>query len=429
MSAFFKNISGFLFLGLYRLVFFLLLPFIILFFIVRIFKGKEDRSRLFEKFGISSKKRPPGDLYWFHGASLGELNSAKPLMDSLLQQDPSCYILVTAGTQAAAKIYNQKEEERIIHQFFPLDFYLFSHFFLKRWDPTAIFWIEADIWPSFLNHISALKIPLFFLNARIDLSVFQKWGLFSPLLSKTLQGFSHIFSQSASITNHLKKELQGHPSLSTANLKYAVTLPKLKTPPLSEGCPTWVASNIHEEEAGEILKAHTLLSKEFPSLCTILVPRHFHWIERYEEKLKEKNIKFQRRSQKSPSKLFPGIYIGDTMGEMSYYYDLSDIIFMGGSLKKEIGGHNLLEPASLSKAILSGPYMGKNSEIQHYFRENGALITTRSAEEIKTSVKELLHTPERLKKLKKNSEKIFSEYENILKEVLQIIWKKVKPHV
>ena len=52
-----------------NLVFFLS-PIIIL---IRLLKKKEDPKRFKEKFSIYEKKKLPGKLVWFHGASVGEI--------------------------------------------------------------------------------------------------------------------------------------------------------------------------------------------------------------------------------------------------------------------------------------------------------------------------------------------------------------------
>ena len=43
-------------------------------------KGKEERTRRRERYGISKVARPPGPLVWVHAASVGESNAVIPLV-------------------------------------------------------------------------------------------------------------------------------------------------------------------------------------------------------------------------------------------------------------------------------------------------------------------------------------------------------------
>jgi len=68
---------------LYRVIInfiFLISPLIL---ILRIFKNKEDPIRFKEKFCYFSEKKTNGKLIWFHGASVGELQSIVPLLEKL----------------------------------------------------------------------------------------------------------------------------------------------------------------------------------------------------------------------------------------------------------------------------------------------------------------------------------------------------------
>ncbi|MGB1987700.1 MAG: 3-deoxy-D-manno-octulosonic acid transferase, partial [Parvibaculales bacterium] len=112
-------------LRLYRLIAFLAAPLLRFRLRQRAAMGKEDPSRIEERFGHASVQRPNGDLIWVHAASVGETNSILPLIDDLLTQYPNSHILLTTGTVTSAEIIaahqnrQNKTCRRLIHQFAP----------------------------------------------------------------------------------------------------------------------------------------------------------------------------------------------------------------------------------------------------------------------------------------------------------------------
>ena len=79
---------------LYRIIINLILilsPIIIIF---RLIKKKEDLVRFKEKFCFFSEKNIKGKLIWFHGASVGELQSIVPLLEKLEKNPRITKILV-----------------------------------------------------------------------------------------------------------------------------------------------------------------------------------------------------------------------------------------------------------------------------------------------------------------------------------------------
>ena len=151
-------------------------PLIIIF---RFFKKKEDPIRFREKLGFFSKEKKKGKLIWFHGASVGELQSIIPIIEKLNKDKKIKQILLTSNTLSSSKIVNQYKFKKVIHQFFPVDTDFLSKKFLDYWKPSASFFIDSEIWPNTILNLYKKNIPIVLLNARITKKTFKKWKLIS----------------------------------------------------------------------------------------------------------------------------------------------------------------------------------------------------------------------------------------------------------
>ncbi len=130
--------------------------------IYRILKKKEHHKRFLEKFGISSKKRNKGKLIWFHGSSVGEILSVIPLIENLEKKKYINQILLTSNTLSSANVFNKLKLKKTTHQFFPLDSNFITKKFLNYWKPSAIFFIESEIWPNLIYNIYKKKYSIWF---------------------------------------------------------------------------------------------------------------------------------------------------------------------------------------------------------------------------------------------------------------------------
>ena len=101
----------------------------------RVKKGKEDPTRLDERFGKANIPRPQGTLIWCHVASVGEAMSMKLLIQEIESQYPNFQILMTSGTLTSAKIIKTSFSVNTIHQFLPFDHNIWINRFLNHWRP------------------------------------------------------------------------------------------------------------------------------------------------------------------------------------------------------------------------------------------------------------------------------------------------------
>ena len=87
------------------------------------------------------------------------------------------------------------------------------------------------------------------------------------------------------------------------------------------------------------------------------------------------------------------VVLVDSVGELAALYAAADVAFVGGSLVP-IGGHNLLEPAALGLAVLTGPYHSNSKEIAHLLLSQGAARQVADASELAAVLATLLADPQ-----------------------------------
>ena len=130
----------------------------------------------------------------------------------------------------------------------------------------------------------------------------------------------------------------------------------------------WCAASTHEGEEELIYELHKNIKKYHKKLVTILIPRHVNRIDEIISDLKMNNLNFIKHSSNQKIKKNTDIYLVDTYGETSKFYDLTNITFLGGSIIKH-GGQNPLEPARQGNYILSGPNIDNFREVYAFLRQ------------------------------------------------------------
>lgn len=325
----------------------------------RLRRGKEHPQRLPERRGLSSVARPGGPLVWVHAASVGELVSVLPLIEAI--RGRTIAVLVTAGTVTAAEVAAQRLPAGAIHQFVPLDTPQYAGRFLNHWQPDLALIVESDLWPNLIMASARRKIPLILINGRISDRSFRRWRLAPRTIAALLGRFDLCLAQSADDTERFA-ELGAPRYLTTGNLKLDVPAPTADSSRLwmmqtAIGVrPVIAAASTHPGEEEMVIGAHRRLKPSFPSLLTIVVPRHPERGPAVAAIAKAAGLSFALRSRGEMPDRSTEIYVADTLGELGVFYRIAPIVFMGGSLVGH-GGQNPIEPAKLGCAIVHGPHV------------------------------------------------------------------------
>src|SRR5580692_10685649 len=190
----------------------------------RLKRGKEHAERLPERRGEPSLERPPGPLIWVHGASVGEMLAAVPLIERLRAQDFA--VLVTSGTVTSAALAEQRLPDGAIHQFIPLDAPRFVRRFLDHWRPDLALFVESDLWPNLILSCAERHIPMIVVNGRLSERSFSRWRLVPGAIAALLSRFDLCLTQSAADAERYA-QLGAPRVISTGNLKLDVPPPSV----------------------------------------------------------------------------------------------------------------------------------------------------------------------------------------------------------
>ena len=114
-------------------------------------------------------------------------------------------ILITSNTLSSSKIINKYKFKKIIHQFFPIDTNSLANKFLNYWKPSAVFFIDSEIWPNMIYNIKKRKIPLGLINGRISKQTFQKWKKIPKFSKEIFEKFDLCLTSNKETKNYLKK--------------------------------------------------------------------------------------------------------------------------------------------------------------------------------------------------------------------------------
>jgi len=408
---------------LYSLVGYLLLPLLIIRLFAKSVKAPAYRKRILERLGFVQKINAP--VIWIHCVSVGEFRASITLIDTLIKQHPQHKILVTTTTPTGSSALKQHYKNQVLHYYFPFDLSLIVKRYIKRVNPDLCILMETEIWPNLIHALKQRNISSILINARLSRRSLEKYQKFAPkLISKTLNQLTLIATQNQnSATRFIQLGVVENKVINTGNIKFDLnpTANSATTETLKQSIgPRKVITfaSTHAGEEAQIIKHYVKVKEQIDALL-VIIPRHPERFNEVEKLAKNADLTVARRSNATPNNTAQ-ILLGDSMGEMLSYFAISDIVFMGGSLN-QTGGHNMLEPAAHSKAIIFGPNVFNFAEISADLLNNQASIQVQNAQALFTQIISLLGNSQQLEVLGKNAKQYFDSQKGAVKKIAKLI--------
>jgi len=391
--------------------------------IYRIVKKKENPKRFLEKFSLNKKNRKTGKLIWFHCSSVGELLSIIPLVKEFEKTKSIKQILVTTSTLSSSKIFGKFKFKKTSHQFYPLDNIHIVSNFLNHWNPSSVFFVESEIWPTMISECNKRKIKIVLINARMSENSFKRWFSIRYFGKNILEKFDYIFPQNKETLLYFKK-LGMKKIKFLGNLKFISSnndkLNRINKKYFQNKIILCSASTHHNEE--EIFaNLHIKFKKKIPNLLTIIIPRHIERTNEITQMLDKKKLTFLRHSENKKNYEKYDVYVVDSYGESKSFYEISNVVFLGGSLVSK-GGQNPLEALRFGCNILHGNYTFNFKDVYKMLEKEKLSLRVKNNKDLEKKALDLLNNKSnnlnKIKKLKKIGDLILKKNLNELRKII-----------
>ncbi|WP_336460657.1 3-deoxy-D-manno-octulosonic acid transferase [Frigidibacter sp. MR17.24] len=377
----------------YRLLLCLLMPVLLARLGWRCLRGRESAADLAERLGRVPRPRP-GPVIWLHGASNGELASARALAEALLGARPDLQLIVTANTATGRALARGWGLPRSLAALAPLDLRVVLRRFMARARPAVLVMVENEFWPNRLATAQARGVAVVVAGGRMSAGTARGWARFPRLAARLVGAIALLSPQDrASAERFVALGLPAGRIGPVLNLKAAVA-PEVPQPECARLAATLprarvlLAASTHEGEEEIVLDAFAALLAEDPDWRLILAPRHPRRADQIAALIAARGLGQRRRSADAaaPDAAHP-VLLADTMGEMGLWYALAGLCFVGGSLVAK-GGHTPFEPAALGSAILTGPHVENAAEAYGALVGAGGAVVVADAPALAAAVRD-----------------------------------------
>jgi 3-deoxy-D-manno-octulosonic-acid transferase len=394
-------------------------------------KGKYREGYAAKFLGLVPRRRSNKKCVWLHAVSVGEVNLLAPLLKRIKESQPNWECVISTTTTTGMALARKKYAGYSVF-YCPLDFSWATAAAMRRIRPDVLVLAELEIWPNLIWAAKRSGARVAVINGRLSEHSFRGYCRIRPLVARLMRQIDWIAAQDNTYAERFR--YLGAPAdavSATGSMKYdgaqtdrnnANTRRLASLAGISADDMVLLAGSTQEPEEAMALDTFRQLSREWPQLRLILVPRHPDRFEAVAKLLESSGLAWQRRTQladaartdsdatqgnqlaaKAPdvsthpasplSPPCPRILLVDVVGELGAWWGTAQIAFVGGSMGRR-GGQNVIEPAAYGAAVSFGPNTWNFRDIVSAILAHDAAVVVNDEQQFGQFVRRCLEQPD-----------------------------------
>jgi len=362
------------------------------------------RSGWGQRLGKISRRAPEKRCIWIHAVSVGEVNATKTLIPKLAESFGDYEIVISSTTDTGLERAKTLYEKDLQVFYFPFDLSCVMRRAFDNIRPSICLLMELEVWPNLTRIANKKNVPVVVVNGRLSDESFPKYKLIRPITKWMFAKVDLVLAQTDEYAERFRLlGCAAEKVIVTSSLKYDTAritdkvdgADKLARQLNITGRKLWVAGGTGPGEEKICLDIFSKLKEQgrFADLQLAIVPRKPERFDEVAQQIAEDDFDFARYSLikegQSTSTGKPPVILGDTMGDLTKFYSLAGVVFVGRSLVP-MGGSDMMESAALGKCTIFGPYTFNFKQTVDVLLKGDGAISVNNADELFKAVEKCL---------------------------------------
>jgi 3-deoxy-D-manno-octulosonic-acid transferase len=298
--------------------------------------------------------------------------------------------------------------------------------------------MELEVWPNFIRHCARRAVPVLVVNGRLTDSSYRNYRFARPLVAPMFRRLTAVCAQDETYAKWFV-DLGAPPERvrATGTMKFDTAPPADSVVGATDLAGAvglwpgaervWVCGSTGPGEEDLILTEYRSLREWLPDLRLVLVPRHPERFGEVAQTVTRHGLPLVRRTAGSPARPEDcPVVLGDTTGELTKFYSLADVVFVGRTLV-DLGsrqrGSNMIEPAALARPVIVGPWTQNFADAMRHFRAADAVKVVNDAPSLGRAVAEILTSPSEAAAMGKRAQDVVRRQQGATARNVEVILK------